>query len=237
MYKILTGICCGLWGLMIAYNAWGLLSQQPDLWKAAELFTEEMPSEVTVTLRLGGSCSVQTEQDVPKRLEAAAGSLGITGGYAVSETQTEAGSLWELFGADENRTYSLNYLSEGGTAAVSFTVTVLRGAYKSCYSGMELLREEYGMDSMICVELSASLGERLDGAQIQELASGLLKRFGAAPVYSGEEDNLQIYYGYAEALGSYVTLSGEKANVNLMFRTNEKETRCLLGFPVVLSDD
>lgn len=240
MYRILTGICCVVWCAAITLQAMKLQPTGKDVNAAAAYFTEEMPGETSALICLSGSCPrVLSEEEIPEFLETAAAGLGIQSGYGVFEKQEENGCIWELSGADTEKNYSLKYLCSAQKEG--FVSWRLSGDWsqqlQEVYYAMENLQKQYSIEGMVCLELTGVWDTCLTEEEIGQSAKKLLKAIGSEAVFEEQQDNLQLYYGYGEALGDSVKFDGEEANVNLMYRTNDTQTRCILGFPVVLWDE
>ncbi len=242
MYRILTGICCAVWCAVIAFEAFGLNNRviSGSSTELASYFTDEFTEDVTAQLRLCGTAPEWTsEEEIASYLEGAAHVCKIDSGYGIIKKQESYGRVWELAGADGQISYSLKYLKKDDeTCLISWSFTgdwseMMQAIYKQ---KTEL--EEYSKtQSVLCLELIGEWNTLLTDQEISKSAKTLMQKVGAAVVTTQKQDNLQLYYGYAEALGEGIRFQNKKANVNLLYRTDDKKTRCILGFPAVLWDE
>lgn len=242
MYRILTGICCAVWCAVIAFEAFGLNNRviSGSSTELASYFTDEFTEDVTAQLRLCGTAPEWTsEEEIASYLEGAAHVCKIDSGYGIIKKQESYGRVWELAGADGQISYSLKYLKKDDeTCLISWSFTgdwseMMQAIYKQ---KTEL--EEYSKtQSVLCLELIGEWNTLLTDQEISKSAKTLMQKVGAAVVTTQKQDNLQLYYGYAETLGEGIRFQNKKANVNLLYRTDDKKTRCILGFPAVLWDE
>lgn len=242
MYRILTGICCAVWCAVIAFEAFGLNNRviSGSSTELASYFTDEFTEDVTTQLRLCGTAPEWTsEEEIASYLEGAAHVCKIDSGYGIIKKQESYGRVWELAGADGQISYSLKYLKKDDeTCLISWSFTgdwseMMQAIYKQ---KTEL--EEYSKtQSVLCLELIGEWNTLLTDQEISKSVKTLMQKVGAAVVTTQKQDNLQLYYGYAEALGEGIRFQNKKANVNLLYRTDDKKTRCILGFPAVLWDE
>ena len=258
MYRILTGICCAVWCAVIAFEAFGLNNRviSGSSTELASYFTDEFTEDVTAQLRLCGTAPEWTsEEEIASYLEGAAHVCKIDSGYGIIKKQESYGRVWELAGADGQISYSLKYLKKddeyknskenGESKETDESSCMISWKFTGDWSEeMQMIYkqktelEEYSKtQSVFCLELTGDWNTQLTDKEISESASTLMKKVGAAVVTTQKQDNLQLYYGYAEALGEGIRFQNKKANVNLLYRTDDKKTRCILGFPAVLWDE
>lgn len=241
MYRILTGICCALWCAVIAFEAFGLDNRLTPVGSTelASYFTDEFTKDVTAQLRLCGSAPEWTsEEEIASYLEGAANICTIYNGYGIIKKQENYGCVWELAGADGQISYSLKYLKKTDeTCLISWSFTGdWSEKMQTIYEQKTKLEEYSKTKSVFCLELTGDWNTQLTDKEISESANALMKKVGAVVVTTQKQDNLQLYYGYAEALGEGIRFQNKKANVNLLYRTDGTKTRCILGFPVVQWD-
>lgn len=260
MYRILTGICCAVWCAVIAFEAFGVdnrLASVGDT-ELASYFTDEFTEDVTAQLRLCGSAPEWTsEEEIASYLEGAAHVCKIDSGYGIIKKQESYGRVWELAGANGEISYSLKYLKkDDGTenarekenkeagetrkndCLISWSFTGDWSEKMQVIYKQKTRLEEYSKTkSALCLELIGEWNTLLTDQEISKSAKTLMQKVGAAVVTTQKQDNLQLYYGYAEALGEGIRFQNKKANVNLLYRTDDKKTRCILGFPAVLWDE
>ena len=265
MYRILTGICCTVWCAVIAFEAVHLEKGQRtpvDSTEFASYFTNEFTDEVTAQIRLGGSCpAFSSEEEITQYLEGAAAVCKIYSGYGIRKKQESYGCVWELAGADTEVSYSLKYLSRENNRADNESEQNESDMYynddksesknliswkfsgswsekmQQIYEQKSNLEEYSQTASAACLEITGNWSQVLTDEEIDASAKKLMAEAGASLVTVQKQDNLELYYGYAESLGEGIRFQNEKANVNLLYRVNGEQTRCILGFPAVQWDD
>ena len=247
MYRILTGICCAVWCVVIAFETVHLEKGQRtsvDSTEFATYFTDEFTDDVTAQIRLCGSCpAFLSEEEITQYLEGAAAVCGIYSGYGIRKKQESYGCVWELAGADTEVSYSLKYLSRENDRSESKSLISWKflGSWskkmQQIYEQKNKLEEYSQTASAACLELTGSWQQVLTDEEIDASAKKLMAEAGASLVTVQKQDNLELYYGYAKSLGEGIRFQNEKANVNLLYRVNGEQTRCILGFPAVQWDD
>ncbi len=244
MYRILTGICCIVWCAVIAFEAVHLEKGQRapvDSTEFASYFTDEFTDDVTAQIRLCGSCpAFLLEEEITQYLEGAAAVCGIYSGYGIVKKQESYGCVWELAGADTEVFYSLKYLSRENESKnlISWKFSGSWSEKMQQIYGQKTKLEEYSQTaSAACLEITGSWQQVLTDEEIDASAKKLMAEAGASLVNIQKQDNLELYYGYAESLGEGIRFQNEKANVNLLYRVNGEQTRCILGFPAVQWDE
>ena len=114
MYRILTGLCCAVWCAVIAVEAFGLNKRQEmalDSFEMASCFNDEFTDDVTAQIRLYGTGPALTsEEEITEYLEGAAAVCQIYSGYGIIKKKETYGCIWELEGANEDFSWSLQYL-------------------------------------------------------------------------------------------------------------------------------
>ena len=114
MYRILTGLCCAVWCAVIAVEAFGLNKRQEmalDSFEMASCFNDEFTDDVTAQIRLYGTGPALTsEEEITEYLEGAAAVCQIYSGYGIRKKKETYGCIWELEGANEDFSWSLQYL-------------------------------------------------------------------------------------------------------------------------------
>ena len=124
MYRILTGLCCAVWCAVIAVEAFGLNKRQEmalDSFEMASCFNDEFTDDVTAQIRLYGTGPALTsEEEITEYLEGAAAVCQIYSGYGIIKKKETYGCIWELEGANEDFSWSLQYLRKNNAKAMSF---------------------------------------------------------------------------------------------------------------------
>lgn len=238
-----------------------------DSTKFASYFTNEFTDDVTAQIRLGGSCpAFLSEEEITQYLEGAAAVCEIYSGYGIRKKQENYGCVWELTGADMEVSYSLKYLSRENDRAdkerkqnkskqgesdtydnddkfesKNLISWKFFGGWsekmQQIYQKKSALEEYSQTSSAACLELTGNWQQILTEEEIDASAKKLMAEAGASLVTVQKQDNLELYYGYGESLGEGIRFQNEKANVNLLYRVNGEQTRCILGFPAVQWDE
>lgn len=238
-----------------------------DSTEFASYFTNEFADDATAQIRLGGSCpAFLSEEEITQYLEGAAAVCGIYSGYGIIKKQESYGCVWELAGADTEVSYSLKYLSRENDRAdkerelneseqnksdmyyndaKSESKNLISWKFSGSWSEkmqqiyeQKTKLEEYSQTaSAACLEITGNWPQVLTDEEIDASAKKLMAEAGASLVTVQKQDNLELYYGYAESLGEGIRFQNEKANVNLLYRVNGEQTRCILGFPAVQWDE
>ena len=265
MYRILTGLCCAVWCAVIAVEAFGLNKRQEmtlDSFEMASCFNDEFTDDVTAQIRLYGTGPALTsEEEITEYLKGAAAVCQIYSGYGIRKTQESYGCVWELAGADTEVSYSLKYLSRENDRTNKENEPNKRDAYpnddksesknliswnfsggwsekmQQIYQKKSALEKYSQTSSAACLELTGNWQQVLTEEEIDASAKHLMAEAGASLVTVQKQDNLELYYGYGERLGEGIRFQNERANVNLLYRVNGEQTRCILGFPAVQWDD
>lgn len=242
MYRILTGICCAVWCAAITLQVFGLNKASQNLDTAeyfTEYFTEEFTEDVSAQIRLSGSCpALSSETEITRYLEGAAAVMGIQSGYGIVKKQEVYGCVWELTGANPEFNCSLKYLSrEDGDSLISWSIS---GNWsenmQKIYDQKEKLEEYSQTSSAVCLEIQGTWQQRLTPDEMDASAKRLMEKAKATLVNVQRQGNLQLYYGYGENFGEGIRFLSEEANINLMYRVSDTQTKCTLGFPAVQWD-
>ena len=259
MYRILTGLCCAVWCAVIAVEAFGLNKRHEmtlDSFEMASCFNDEFTDDVTAQIRLYGTGPTLTsEEEITEYLEGAAAVCQIYSGYGIIKKKETYGCIWELEGANEDFSWSLQYLRKNNDEDTNENHTAIKNdnmcegliswqfagdwseEMQRIYEKKERLEKYSQSQSKLCLELIGSWPQLMTKEQIDECAKKMINKAGASLVSAKGQDNLQLYYGYGEKLGEVIRFQNERSNINLLYRVNGEKTICILGFPTVQWDD
>ena len=259
MYRILTGLCCAVWCAVIAVEAFGLNKRQEmalDSFEMASCFNDEFTDDVTAQIRLYGTGPALTsEEEITEYLEGAAAVCQIYSGYGIIKKKETYGCIWELEGANEDFSWSLQKKKKNNDEDTNENQTAIKNdnmcegliswrfagdwseEMQRIYEKKERLEKYSQSQSKLCLELIGSWPQLMTKEQIDECAKKMINKAGASLVSAKGQDNLQLYYGYGEKLGEVIRFQNERSNINLLYRVNGEKTICILGFPTVQWDD
>ena len=87
-----------------------------DSFEMASCFNDEFTDDVTAQIRLYGTGPALTsEEEITEYLEGAAAVCQIYSGYGIIKKKETYGCIWELEGANEDFSWSLQYLRKNMT--------------------------------------------------------------------------------------------------------------------------
>lgn len=230
--------CVGvLWCAVTLWYVGGLAvnrQQKAEVSAAVQAFSQRNPQEITFCLRLSGPCeAVLSEQEIPDFLKRAAEALEIPAAEALEIPADGTGSLKYL-----QKKNGRNYISWKKTGQILSCCSKDAGDALEQYQQLtEQLKAAYQVQGMVCLELSTTKNHCMTEAEIRQDAQAFMAEAGAGYVGEQKEGNLYLYYGYGETLGTGVPFQGQTVNVNLLYRTNGEQTKCILGVPAVQWDE
>ena len=248
----------------------GILNVTPDSFSdggkwngydAAMRHAEELLEGGTDILDIGGESTrpghrqITSEEEITEYLEGAAAVCQIYSGYGIIKKKETYGCIWELEGANEDFSWSLQYLRKNNEEDTNENQTAIKNdnmcegliswrfagdwseEMQRIYEKKERLEKYSQSQSKLCLELIGSWPQLMTKEQIDESAKNMINKAGASLVSAKGQDNLQLYYGYGEKLGEVIRFQNERSNINLLYRVNGEKTICILGFPTVQWDD
>ena len=104
-------------------------------------------------------------------------------------------------------------------------------SYRELVEGMF---DAMGIQGNVNMNLVGSLEGALNSKEKNELADGLLDRLGAKVVTENRDSDIFTIYAYSKGAGSYITISGNKINMNIAIGYDEEQnrTKVYLASPV-----
>lgn len=247
--KKLTAIFFCLWcALLLQFT---LQQKQQDM-TAAEAFcgmgVEQAQAKLMLSGELGGFFSGMQVSDT---LENCADMLGMYEGRRLLTDRKENGTVWTLEQENirtdasknnpENIALRILGIENGMQVRYYLDLSVLMsedlGQVYEIKDRMERIRKEYGLESMVCIQLSGSFSSQLTEKEKSRVQERFLTACNASLAAESEEGNMKSVYAFREDIAEAVSFQGEPVNLNLIFRDNGLRTRCFLGIPVVMSDD
>ncbi len=185
-----------------------------------------------------------SEELCQKMLKNLANKLGITDGYALEKVQGESGNGMALTKKGKQADTRLQILGMPQTEGeprqyVSVEISTGEGAKEAwkLYKKVERIYEELGMDGNVSFESEMEReGDYVTGnreAPIREI----LDLTDAKQVDAVRGNGICTVYGYTKKVDSYITLNGEKVNLQiaLFYDENTDSTHIKIGIPIVNS--
>ena len=204
MYRILTGLCCAVWCAVIAVEAFGLNKRQEmalDSFEMASCFNDEFTDDVTAQIRLYGTGPALTsEEEITEYLEGAAAVCQIYSGYGIIKKKETYGCIWELEGANEDFSWSLQYLRKNNDEDTNENQTAIKNdnmcegliswrfagdwseEMQRIYEKKERLEKYSQSQSKLCLELIGSWPQLMTKEQIDDCAKKMINKACASLV-------------------------------------------------------
>ena len=104
-------------------------------------------------------------------------------------------------------------------------------SYRELVEGMF---DAMGIQGNVNMNLVGSLEGALNNIEKNELADGLLDRLGAKVVTENRDNDIFTIYAYSKGAGSYITIGGNKINMNIAIGYDEEQdrTKVYLASPI-----
>ena len=104
-------------------------------------------------------------------------------------------------------------------------------SYRELVEGMF---DAMGIQGNVNMNLVGSLEGALNSTEKNELADGLLDRLGANVVTENRDSDIFTIYAYSKGAGSYITIGGNKINMNIAIGYDEEQdrTKVYLASPI-----
>ena len=104
-------------------------------------------------------------------------------------------------------------------------------SYRELVEGMF---DAMGIQGNVNMNLVGSLEGALNSTEKNELADGLLDRLGAKVVTENRDNDIFTIYAYSKGAGSYITIGGNKINMNIAIGYDEEQdrTKVYLASPI-----
>lgn len=104
-------------------------------------------------------------------------------------------------------------------------------SYRELVEGMF---DAMGIQGNVNMNLVGSIEGALNSTEKNELADGLLDRLGAKVVAENRDSDIFTIYAYSKGAGSYITIGGNKINMNIAIGYDEEQdrTKVYLASPI-----
>ena len=201
-----------------------------------------------------------TQEEKEKLVKNIASALGITSSYGLATVYEEEvnttvlsknsvnGSVTikaitqEQQGTDNTATedeQAYDSTTESGLAAnqyvyVNITVNNDMDCASSYRELVEGVFDAMGIQGNVNMNLVGSLEGALNSTEKNELADGLLDRLDAKVVTENRDNDIFTIYAYSKGAGSYITIGGNKINMNIAIGYDEEQdrTKVYLASPI-----
>ena len=178
-----------------------------------------------------------TQEEKKRLVENIASALGITSSYGLATVCEDEVNTTVLSKESVNGSVTIKAITqEPQVQYVYVNITVYNNidcavSYRELVEGMF---DAMGIQGNVNMNLVASLEGALNSTEKNELADGLLDRLGAKVVTENRDSDIFTIYAYSKGAGSYITIGGNKINMNIAIGYDEEQnrTKVYLASPV-----
>ena len=178
-----------------------------------------------------------TQEEKEKLVKNIASALGITSSYGLATVYEEEVNTTVLSNESVNGSVTIKAITQEPQAQyVYVNITVYNNidcavSYRELMEGMF---DAMGIQGNVNMNLVGSLEGALNSTEKNELADGLLDRLGAKVVTENRDSDIFTIYAYSKGAGSYITIGGNKINMNIAIGYDEEQnrTKVYLASPV-----
>lgn len=212
-----------------------------------EVFEETAFSDMQTVVEAYGDYGVCYLSDEEKTdlVENMAGAIGLDSRYKIETIRSDELAVTELIKDSINGEVVLKAITEekkntDGSIASHQSVYVKITAYNNVDCAMDYkelvegMFDAMGIEGNVNVNLSGSLEGNLNYEQRNALTDSLLKGLNAEVVVENRDTDIFTVYGYTQGIKQYISIGGEKINVNIAIGYNELDntTQVYLSSPV-----
>ncbi len=178
-----------------------------------------------------------TQEEKERLVENIASALGITSSYGLATVCGDEVNTTVLSKEGVNGSVTIKAITQEPQAQyVYVNITVYNnidcaGSYRELVEGMF---GAMGIQGNVNMNLVGSLEGALNSTEKNELADGLLDRLGAKVVTENRDSDIFTIYAYSKGAGSYITIGGNKINMNIAIGYDEEQdrTKVYLASPI-----
>ena len=178
-----------------------------------------------------------TQEEKERLVENIASALGITSSYGLATVYEEEVNTTVLSNESVNGSVTIKAITQEPQAQyVYVNITVYNNidcavSYRELVEGMF---DAMGIQGNVNMNLVGSLEGALNSTEKNELADGLLDRLGAKVVTENRDNDIFTIYAYSKGAGSYITIGGNKINMNIAIGYDEEQdrTKVYLASPI-----
>ena len=178
-----------------------------------------------------------TQEEKERLVENIASALGITSSYGLATVCEDEVNTTVLSKESVNGSVTIKAITqEPQVQYVYVNITVYNNidcavSYRELVEGMF---DAMGIQGNVNMNLVGSLEGALNSTEKNELADGLLDRLGAKVVTENRDGDIFTIYAYSKGAGSYITIGGNKINMNIAIGYDEEQdrTKVYLASPI-----
>ena len=178
-----------------------------------------------------------TQEEKERLVENIASALGITSSYGLATVCGDEVNTTVLSKESVNGSVTIKAITqEQQTQYVYVNITVYNNidcavTYRELVEGMF---GAMGIQGNVNMNLVGSIEGTLNSTEKNELADGLLDRLGAKVVTENRDSDIFTIYAYSKGAGSYITIGGNKINMNIAIGYDEEQdrTKVYLASPI-----
>ena len=178
-----------------------------------------------------------TQEEKEKLVKNIASALGITSSYGLATVCEDEVNITVLSKESVDGSVTIKAITqEPQVQYVYVNITVYNNidcavSYRELVEGMF---DAMGIQGNVNMNLVGSLEGALNSTEKNELADGLLDRLGAKVVPENRDGDIFTIYAYSKGAGSYITIGGNKINMNIAIGYDEEQdrTKVYLASPI-----
>ena len=178
-----------------------------------------------------------TQEEKERLVENIASALGITSSYGLATVCEDEVNITVLSKESVDGSATIKAITqEPQVQYVYVNITVYNNidcavSYRELVEGMF---DAMGIQGNVNMNLVGSLEGALNSTEKNELADGLLDRLGAKVVTENRDGDIFTIYAYSKGAGSYITIGGNKINMNIAIGYDEEQdrTKVYLASPI-----
>ena len=178
-----------------------------------------------------------TQEEKKRLVENIASALGITSSYGLATVCEDEVNTTVLSKESVDGSVTIKAITqEPQVQYVYVNITVYNNidcavSYRELVEGMF---DAMGIQGNVNMNLVGSIEGTLNSTEKNELADGLLDRLGAKVVTENRDNDIFTIYAYSKGAGSYITIGGNKINMNIAIGYDEEQdrTKVYLASPI-----
>ena len=169
-----------------------------------------------------------TQEEKERLVENIASALGITSSYGLATVCEDEVNITVLSKESVDGSVTIKAITQEPQAQYVYeNITVYNNidcavSYRELVEGMF---DAMGIQGNVNMNLVGSLEGALNSTEKNELADGLLDRLGAKVVTENRDSDIFTIYAYSRGAGSYITIGGNKINMNIAIGYDEEQNR------------
>lgn len=178
-----------------------------------------------------------TQEEKERLVENIASALGITSSYGLATVCEDEVNITVLSKESVDGSVTIKAITQEPQAQyVYVNITVYNNidcavSYRELVEGMF---DAMGIQGNVNMNLVGSIEGTLNSTEKNELADSLLDRLGAKVVTENRDNDIFTIYAYSKGAGSYITIGGNKINMNIAIGYDEEQdrTKVYLASPI-----